>query len=296
MALPLRRGGGRDRGPRHHGVAGLGGRRDQDGAARAVRPAERHGLHLRARGHDPLRRAGAAAARHRRDEHLRLDGAEHEVRGRRVRPLPVRPVLRVQGRAGVPLRPDRSASSACGRCEVAAAKPKLAVFKFASCDGCQLSAPRLRGRAAGGRGRDRDRELPRGLARGGEGPLRRDTGRGLDHHAARRRAHPGRAQAVAASWSRSGPAPPPAASRRCATSRTCASSRAPSTRRRSTSARSRPRRPISQHVRGGLRAARLPDQQAPAASRCWGRSCSAGGRTSPPTRCASSASGAAPCA
>ena len=49
-------GGGRDRGPGHHGVAGLGGGRDQDGPALPLRPPERDGLHLRARGHDPLRR------------------------------------------------------------------------------------------------------------------------------------------------------------------------------------------------------------------------------------------------
>ena len=74
--------GRRHRGPGHDGVAGRGGRRDQDGPALPLRPAERDGLHLRPRGDDPLRRAGPAAARRRRLEHLRLDGAEHEVRGR----------------------------------------------------------------------------------------------------------------------------------------------------------------------------------------------------------------------
>ena len=49
-------------------------------------------------------------------------------------------------------------------------KPKLAVWKFASCDGCQLIAARLRGRIAGGRRRGRDRLFPRGDAR------RRSTG------------------------------------------------------------------------------------------------------------------------
>ena len=50
-------------------------------------------------------------------------------------------------------------------------------------------------------------------------PLRRLAGRGLDHHRPRRRAHPRGPRAVAARWSRSAPARPPAASRRCATSR-----------------------------------------------------------------------------
>ena len=58
VAQPLRRRGGRDRGPGHDGVAGLGGGRDQDGPALPLRPAERHVLHLRPRGDDPLRRPG----------------------------------------------------------------------------------------------------------------------------------------------------------------------------------------------------------------------------------------------
>ncbi len=51
------------------------------------------------------------------------------------------------------------------------AKPKLAVFKFASCDGCQLSPARLRGRAAGGgRARSRSPTSSRPRARSSKGP------------------------------------------------------------------------------------------------------------------------------
>ena len=66
-------------------------------------------------------------------------------------------------------------------------KPKLAVWKFASCDGCQLSLARLRGRTAGGRRRGRDRLLSRSHPRRHARPVRRVAGRRLDHHAARRR-------------------------------------------------------------------------------------------------------------
>ncbi len=69
-------------------------------------------------------------------------------------------------------------------------KPKLAVWKFASCDGCQLTLARLRGRAARGRRRGRDRQLRRGDPRRRQGALRPVAGRGVDHHGARCRANP----------------------------------------------------------------------------------------------------------
>src|SRR5690606_38689816 len=64
--------------------------------------------------------------------------AQHEVRRRHVRTLPVRPALRVQGRPGVSPRSDRRIVRAGGILTVAA-KPRLGVFKLASCDGCQLT-------------------------------------------------------------------------------------------------------------------------------------------------------------
>ena len=109
---------------------------------------------------------------------------------------------------------------------MAAPSPKLAVWKFASCDGCQLSAARLRGRAARARRRGRDRLLPRGdAARRSTGPYDLSLVEGsitTPHDA--ERIQEVRAP-VAARWSRSAPAPPPAASRRCATSPTSRSSR-----------------------------------------------------------------------
>ena len=82
-----------------------------------------------------LRDAGIAA-----EPHLSLDGAQHEMRHRPLRPLPVRPDVHLQGRAGDALRPESPISSPFGSSEMNERKrPKLAVWKFASCDGCQLS-------------------------------------------------------------------------------------------------------------------------------------------------------------
>ena len=73
------------------------------------------------------------------ENHLRLDGAQHEVRHRALRPLPVRAGLRLQGRAGLPLHRSRADDADPGAVMSVRRKPKLAVWKFASCDGCQLS-------------------------------------------------------------------------------------------------------------------------------------------------------------
>ena len=67
------------------------------------------------------------------------------------------PVLRATTR--VAPAPRGAGAVSAGR------KPTLAVWKFASCDGCQLIAARLRGRAAAARRRGRDRLLPGGAAR-----------------------------------------------------------------------------------------------------------------------------------
>ena len=144
LARPLRRRGRGDGGPRRQASwQRPRRRRARQLIARApFDPRAHRGHGLRARGDDALRRAeleqrGVAAP-----GIYVSHGAQHEVRGRALRPLPVRPVVRLQGRAGLPLRPGRAAASACGRCDVAR-RPAQAearrVWKFASCDGCQLS-------------------------------------------------------------------------------------------------------------------------------------------------------------
>ena len=106
------------------------------------------------------------------------------------------PCVRLQGRAGLPLRPHRAVLRHAGGVRWPP-KPKLAVWKFASCDGCQLSLLDCEDELLAVVGRGRDRVLPRGLPRRREGTLRPHPRRGLDHHAARRRAHPAGAPAVA---------------------------------------------------------------------------------------------------
>ena len=62
------------------------------------------------------------------------------MRSRNVRTLPVRPDLRLQGRAGISPRQDQAVFRYSGNLVITKRKrPKLAVWKFASCDGCQLS-------------------------------------------------------------------------------------------------------------------------------------------------------------
>ena len=154
-------------------------------------------------------------------------------------------------------------------------------------------AAQLRGRADPVGGTGRDRLLPGGDAGRGRGSLRRLARRGLDHHApGRRGADPPDPGGLEAVWSRSGPARPPAASRRCATSPT-----SPSSGRSSTP----PRVPLHPRPLHGdrrararrLRAARVPGRPPPA-PRGAGRRVSRGAdRGSPRTACASSASSAA---
>ena len=138
--------------------------------------------------------------------------------------------------------PQRRAAAGGARAVSRRAKPKLAVWKFASCDGCQLSLLDCEDELLALAGRGRDRRLPRGdrarrrrartTSRSSRARSRRRTtpsgsarsgaveGAGHDRRLRDRRRHPGAAQL-----------------RRRATS----SSR-PSTPRPSTSRRSRPRR------------------------------------------------------
>ena len=216
------------------------------------------------------------------DAHPRLDGAQHEVRRSALRPLPVRADARLPRRPGVHLGRSSAAAGGAGAVMADAPRPTLAVWKFASCDGCQLTPARLRGRAAGRRRARRDRLLPRGDAR------RRSRGR----------------TTCRSSRARSPRRTTSSASRRSARSRStlitigaCATAggiqalrnfadvdglhRRSSTPRPSTSRRWRPRRRSATHVHGRLRAARLPDRQAPAARGAQRASSTAAARTSP---------------
>ena len=200
-----------------------------------------------------------------------------------MRPLPARPDADLPRRPGLPLRRARAAGWRCGSCERAGAQPKLAVWKFASCDGCQLSLLDCEDELLALAGEVEIAYFLEASQREVEGPYDLSLVEGSITTAARRRADPARSAAPRGAWSRSAPARPPAGSRRCATSPTStdfiaavyATPEYVSTLATST--------PISAHVAGRLRAARLPDRQAPAARGGHRLPRTAAGRTSPST-------------
>ena len=101
-------------------------------------------------------------------------------------------------------------------------KPKLAVYKFASCDGCQLSLLDCEDELLAVAGEVEIANFPEASRAVVRRPLRPDAGRGLGHHGPRspQRIQPRSGGELAGCWSPSAPAPPPAGFRRCATSRT----------------------------------------------------------------------------
>ena len=106
----------------------------------AARRRAHHGHHLRPRGDDALHRRGAGRAGRGALADLRLDGAQHAVRDRALRPLPARSDPDLSRRPGVPVVRARAMVGHPGAVMTARADPPtLAVWKFASCDGCQLS-------------------------------------------------------------------------------------------------------------------------------------------------------------
>ena len=159
---------------------------------------------------------------------LPVDGAQHEVRDRTLRPLPVRPTLFVC-RDG-PVFTVRSGSSRCsdeGALMMAQKrKPQARGLEVRLLRRLPAKPARLRGRAARARrARSRSPTSPRPPAARSRVPTIVSLVEGsitTPHDAERilevRRAAPAR-------WSRSAPARPPAESRRCATSPTSRSSR-----------------------------------------------------------------------
>src|SRR6185312_10609196 len=130
---------GRRHGRRRRGrLAGQGRRGAQADRRGSLRRRQRDRARVRARGHDSLRRPGAARPRSPAGPHLHLNGAQHAVRPGPLRPLPARADDDLPRRARVPLRPARAPDGGA-RAVSMARKPTLAVWKFASCDGCQLS-------------------------------------------------------------------------------------------------------------------------------------------------------------
>ena len=73
------------------------------------------GIPVRAALDDAVHRPEALGTRVPPREHLPLAGTEHELRRRHVRPLPPRPILRLQGRPRVLVRRDPGQSAPMGR-------------------------------------------------------------------------------------------------------------------------------------------------------------------------------------
>ena len=66
----------------------------------------------------------------------------------------------------------------------AKSRPRLAVWKFASCDGCQLSLLDCEDELLAVADAVEIALVPRSFQRDGEGAVRCVAGRGLDHHGA----------------------------------------------------------------------------------------------------------------
>src|SRR5208337_546711 len=107
-----------------------------------VRAAADRRPDVRPRGDDALYHPGIHQAPRDRGSPLSVPRAQHAVCRRFLWPLPIRAGIRLHGRPRVPLRPDpvilqrpRGVTTMADTRH----KPRLGVFKFASCDGCQLS-------------------------------------------------------------------------------------------------------------------------------------------------------------
>ena len=200
--------------------------------------------------------------RRRRRPRLRLDGAQHAVRHRPLRALPARPDARLPRRPRLRAGTERRAVAGDPG---AVSRPKLAVWKFASCDGCQLTLLDCEDELLALAGEVEIAYFLGGDARDGRRAVRRLARRGLDHHA---RTTPSASSEVRARLARA------RHDRRVRDRRRHPGAAQLRRRRRVHLDRLRPaglhldardldadRRPRA----GRLRAARLPDRQAPAA-------------------------------
>ena len=190
---------------------------------------------------------------------LDLDGAQHEVRHRRCAVTASSAPRWSAGTAPSSGTADRALP---GR-EGAVTTPKLAVWKFASCDGCQLTLLDCEDELLAVAGAV---EIAHFLEATSRRSAARTTSRWSRARSPPRTTSSGSARCAASrrSWSRSAPAPPPAASRRCGTSPTWRSSPRSSTPTPESSTAGHVDADLGPRA-GRLRAARLPDRQAPAA-------------------------------
>ena len=102
-----------------------------------LRAWKQRGVYLRSRHHDAGHRRRAGGTGHSRRPDTGIAGAQHALRCRLVRALPARPAAGLPGRPGGRLRPGGGADEGTGA--VMGVPTLVAVWKFASCDGCQLT-------------------------------------------------------------------------------------------------------------------------------------------------------------
>ena len=238
-----------------------------DRAAPRFDPRRDGRVRLRARDHDALHRAERCSSAASPPERIYVSMERNMKCGvGHCGHCQLGPTLDLPRRAGLPLRRDRAAARRCGSCERRAASrssrsgsspPATAASSRCSTarTSCSRSPARSRSPTSSRRRSATVRGPVRPLARRGLDHDRRTTPSGSsevrravadarhDRRLRDRRRHPGAAQLRR---------------RRASSSRS-------STRRPSTSRRSTTSTPISAHVAGRLRAARLPDRQAPAA-------------------------------
>ena len=120
-----------------------------------------------------------------------FDGTKHELCAGFLRPLPAWSGLRLQGRSGIHVRTNGTLSVHRGTVTRMNKAPKLAVFKFASCDGCQLSLLDCEDELLAVAEAVEIAYFLEARTQSAGRPVRRRTGRRLDHHGTRRRANSG---------------------------------------------------------------------------------------------------------
>ena len=233
----------------------------------------------------------------RSDADLRLDGAQHAMRASAIAAT-ASSARRSSAATGPSITYDAARAAAGGEGAVSGAgKPDARRLEVRLVRRLPALAARLRGRVARGRrARSRSPISSRRASATVGGPVRPLARRGLDHHAARRGTDPRGAPRSRSISSRSAPARRPAASRRCATSPTSTSSSRPSTPRPSTSRTLATSTPISAHVPVDFELRGCPINKRQLLEVIARLPRTGGGRTSPSTASASSASGAAPSA
>src|SRR6266542_6972713 len=134
MVGPSGSGGRADRRRSGRGLVGPGRLRHLAARPRPGRPGPDDRVPLRAGADDAFQRELVAGQGHPGGEHSGVARTEHAVRRGTVRPLPARAAAHLPRRAGHRLRTRPATTGRPG-----AVMPTLAVWKFASCDGCQLT-------------------------------------------------------------------------------------------------------------------------------------------------------------